>query len=571
MEKKNCFQKILFVGILIILLLSSCNGLVSSSLDFDEGDVEFVSFSYDWEQSVFKDTTQLICQQSLVYSSYGKEITLAPLAYVKLWIKQDTVSSTSEMSIKPTSYDTISSSSSSGVSPIRYKLLKSFELNDAQVIMAEIVYEDFNLSSQETGQTLPHLEITDFTLEDINVVPGKSADDNYAISVTFNVPWSVINRGDRGTEKVGISYVKSSVGNTDDQLLSTSYDTGTEWVDASSFRLFVNKIENWKVAGTVSSKTYSPTLAFSLNPSDKPSLMAENLDFKHQVSLNQTKAEQISSDEAWNIQKKTAVQTIRFDNGSEDFTHAFSYPVYEASALVDGQEINFDLTSIFDYNIKTSQFGDRSKKIISAASIAFGDRTFDASTATLLVLRSGQGTEDGSDNQNTDGEDNLPIETPDDPSALKYGRIIDFQVSAVLDVDAYQMGGTITKKAVVVRFEEGYYFGVCKYNEDFPTQFYYTQSGYSGFNSVAQPKAGKPFRIARAVVYKDAIKWFAEDNSLIMGIDALSCGIFGWSNIVGGIYSAFINSYNHTYSSDRYSLTLTAPSGRTLLIKSKAL
>ena len=40
---------------------------------------------------------------------------------------------------------------------------------------------------------------------------------------------------------------------------------------------------------------------------------------------------------------------------------------------------------------------------------------------------------------------------------------------------------------------------------------------------------------------------------------------------VGGIYSAFINSYNHTYSSDRYSLTLTAPSGRTLLIKSKAL
>lgn len=571
MEKKNCFQKILFVGILIILLLSSCNGLVSSSLDFDEGDVEFVSFSYDWEQSVFKDTTQLTCQQALVYTSYGKEITLAPLAYVKLWIKQDTVLSSSETSVKPSSYDTSSSSSSSGVSPIRHEVLKTFELNDKQVIMAKIVYEDFNLSSQETGQVLPHLEITDFTLDDMNIVQGKSSDNSYAVSVTFNVPWAVINRGDRGTEKVEISYVKSSVGNSDDQLLATSYDTGIEWIDASSFRLLVNKIENWKVAGIVNNKIYSQPLPFSLNPSDKPSLIAENLDFSHQVSLNQTKTEQISSDEAWNIQKRTAVQTILFDNGSDDFTHAFSYPVYEASALVDGQEISFDLTSIFDFNIKTSQFGDRSKKIISAASIAFGDRTFDASTTTLLVLRSGQGTDDGSDNQNVDDEGDLPIETPDDPSALKYGRIIDFQVSAVLDVDAYQMGGTITKKAVVVRFEEGYYFGVCKYNEDFPTQFYYTQSGYSGFNSVAQPKAGKPFRIARAVVYKDAIKWFAEDNSLIMGIDALSCGIFGWANIVGGVYSAFINSYSYTYSSDRYSLTLTAPSGRSLLINSKDL
>lgn len=564
MEKKNCFQKILFVGILISLLLSSCNDFLSSSLEFDDADVELVSFAYDWKQSTVGDTVQLSCKQTLVYSSYGKEITLFPSAYVKLWVKRDTILSTSEAAIKPTTDSIASVSSSLEGMPIRHKLCKAFELDDSQMVMAEIFYEDFNLSSQETGEILPHLEISDFALDDICINLCENSNNNYIVSVSFNVPWYVVHRGDRGTEKAEISYIKSSVDNADDQLFSINYDTGTEWVTPTSFKLFISKTETWKISGIKNSKIYSPVLPFVFNASDKPSLMVDSLDFMYQVSLNQSKTEQIDADKAWNIQKCTAIQTICFSNGAYDFTHAFSYPIYKASAFIDGREIFFDLEPIFDFNIKTSKFGDYYKKITSSASIAFGNRTFDTSCSTLLVLYSS----DISDNQNTDYENNAGLEIIDNPSSLKYGRIIDFYISAVLDADAYQIGGAITKKAIVVRFDKGYLFGICKYNEDFPSQFLYTQSDYAGFNSVAQPEAGKAFRIARAVVYKDAIKWFDEDNSLIIGIDNSSCGIFGWENIINGLYSAFIDSYDFAYSSDRYSLTLSAPSGRTLLIQS---
>ena len=326
MEKKNFFQTILFVGILIILLLTSCNGFVSSPLEFDEGDdVALVSFDYDWDKSVCGDTAQLSCLQTLVYSAGGKEMSVSPLAYVKLWVKQDTVLSASEVSGRTVSQNVTSSSSSSGILPTKYKLRKSFELNDKQVVIAEIVYEDFNLISQETGQAMPHLEITDFTLDDILVARNESAKNNYRVSVSFNVPWSVINRGDKGTEQVDISYVRSSVDESGDQLLFTDYETGAEWIDKSSFKLFVNKIETWSLSGIKNDKIYSQTLPFSLNHNDKPSLMVDKLDFIYQVSLTQLEAEKISSDENWNIQKRTAMQVVRFDCSAQDFFHAFSY------------------------------------------------------------------------------------------------------------------------------------------------------------------------------------------------------------------------------------------------------
>lgn len=575
MEKKNFFQTILFGGILIILLLTSCNGFVSSPLEFDEGDdVALVSFDYDWDKSVCGDTAQLSCLQTLVYSAGGKEMSVSPLAYVKLWVKQDTVLSASEVSGRTVSQNVTSSSSSSGILPTKYKLRKSFELNDKQVVIAEIVYEDFNLISQETGQAMPHLEITDFTLDDILVARNESAKNNYRVSVSFNVPWAVINRGDKGTEQVDISYVRSSVDESGDQLLFTDYETGAEWIDKSSFKLFVNKIETWSLSGIKNDKIYSQTLPFSLNHNDKPSLMVDKLDFIYQVSLTQLEAEKISSDENWNIQKRTAMQVVRFDCSAQDFFHAFSYPLYEVSANIDNRVIDFNLSALFDVELITSQFGDTSKKITSSATVTFLGKSFEAATSTLLIRNSDADTDDDADNLKPDDnqkDENEQIGANNNPLALKYGRIIDFQVSAILDVDAFQNGGTITKKAVVIRFEEGYYFGTCDLKDDFPTQFIYTQSGYSGFNSVAQPQAGKPFRIARAVVYKDGIKWFAEDNSLITGIDVLSCAIYGWDNIVGGLYSPFINTYGHSYSADSYSLTLTAPSGQLLTIQSSAL
>lgn len=52
----------------------------------------------------------------------------------------------------------------------------------------------------------------------------------------------------------------------------------------------------------------------------------------------------------------------------------------------------------------------------------------------------------------------------------------------------------------------------------------YVQSGYTGFNSAAQQRAGAAFRLARAVDAADGgIEWYAEDNSLIAGVDVLTC------------------------------------------------
>ena len=93
-------------------------------------------------------------------------------------------------------------------------------------------------------------------------------------------------------------------------------------------------------------------------------------------------------------------------------------------------------------------------------------------------------------------------------------------MTAVLDGDGLSHKGNITKKAVVIRFEEGYSFGVCAYEEAFPQEMTYVQSGYTGFNSAAQQRAGAAFRLARAVDAADGgIEWYAEDNSLIAGVD----------------------------------------------------
>ena len=139
----------------------------------------------------------------------------------------------------------------------------------------------------------------------------------------------------------------------------------------------------------------------------------------------------------------------------------------------------------------------------------------------------------------------------------------------MLDVDGLSHKGNITKKAVVIRFEEGYSFGVCAYEEPFPQEMTYVQSGYTGFNSAAQQRAGAAFRLARAVDAADGgIEWYAEDNSLIAGVDVLTCKILGWKNIVNKRYSSMVNGYKGSYSQDRYTLTLTAPDGTVRTYKS---
>ncbi len=567
MKKNKFFQKIPIWGILIIGFLSGCNSSVFTSLSLDDGNISLVSYTYNWEKSVVQDTTFLSCKQTIVYSASGSEITLTPSAWVKLWTRLDTVALSSD-NLKPSIQKISSTTSSNGNLPTQHRLKKSFELDDNQTIVAEILYEDFSTSSQETSLILPCIKITDLSFLETRVVPHEHLADSYTVTVAFDVPWKVLQQEDNASENIAVSYVKSASSVGDDNVTQTSYQTGVEWIDKSSFKLFVDKIEN----ETTRNRIYSQALSFSLKTSDKPSLMVNSLNFATHTSSSQSESEIICSD-VWNIQKKLILKTVLFDNGTQNFTHSFEYPLYEASVMVDNQKVSFNLEALFDVQTLNSQFGDSSKKITSSATLSFANKLFEADTSTLLILNSHNDSDEDADVNEGDNSGNQDSsgENTDNPNILKYGRIIDFRVTAVLNVDGLSSGTPITQKAVVIRFEEGYYFGICNFKENFPTQFTYTLSGYSGFNSAAQPKAGKPFRIARAVVADGGIKWMAEDNSLIMGIDFLSCGIYGWENIVKGAYSAFIDTYSSSYTADRYSLTLTAPDGNTLTIKSSPL
>ena len=549
--------------VLAVLMFAGCDGAEKAIFSMEDDDIMLISYDYEWKTAVAEDTVFMTCAQQLVYSSGGTRHTLTPQARLKLWPAKDTILFNKTDSPVPALENETGDSSVSGTLPQRHHIERLFSFKDGQTISAEIEYESYALASGSdfsgTGKTaLPYMKIDApvFLSSRAEEIPGS--DGCFRAEADFNAVWSVYGQEDTGTEKLTAAYVKKST-DAADELLRTEYGKGWEWNSASSFTLYVEKTETWSLSGTKRQKFQSPALSFAFEGKEDRTLEVANFDFKASAEMQTSRKDDISGN-GWALKKGTVTQTISFSNGSDAFSDVFSYPAYEAGYALDGQTFGFDLTAVFNETHSLIPNGENSAKNTTEATVSLLGKSFGASVVTLLVKKG------GSPDPNPDPD---PEPDPNPDPVPGHGKIFDFAVTAVLDVDGLSHKGNITKKAVVIRFEEGYSFGVCAYEEAFPQEMTYVQSGYTGFNSAAQQRAGAAFRLARAVDAADGgIEWYAEDNSLIAGVDVLTCKILGWKNIVNKRYSSTVNGYKGSYSQDRYTLTLTAPDGTVRTYKS---
>lgn len=536
--------------VLAVLMFAGCDGAEKAIFSMEDDDITLISYDYEWKTAVAEDTVFMTCAQQLVYSSSGTRHTLTPQARLKLWPAKDTILFNKTDSPVPALENETGDSSVSGTLPQRHHIERLFSFKDGQTISAEIEYESYALASGSdfsgTGKNaLPYMKIDAPVFLSSRAEEISGSDGCFRAETDFNAVWSVYGQEDTGTEKLTAAYVKKST-DTADELLRTEYGKGWEWNSASSFTLYVEKTETWSLSGTKRQKFQSPALSFAFEGKEDRALEVANFDFKASAEMQTSRKDDISGN-GWTLKKGTVTQTISFSNGSDAFSDVFSYPAYEAGYALDGQTFGFDLTAVFNETHSLISSGENSAKNTTEATVSLLGKSFGASVVTLLVKKGGS-------------PDPNPDPNPDPVPG--HGKIFDFAVTAVLDVDGLSHKGNITKKAVVIRFEEGYSFGVCAYEEAFPQEMTYVQSGYTGFNSAAQQRAGTAFRLARAVdASNGGIEWYAEDNSLIAGVDVLTCKILGWKNIVNKRYSSTVNGYKGSYSQDRYTLTLTAPDG----------
>lgn len=551
------------VLVLTVLMFAGCDSAEKAIFSMEDDDITLISYDYEWKTSMAEDTVFMTCTQQLVYSSGGTRHTLTPQARLKLWPAKDTILFHKTDSPVPALENETGDSSVSGTLPQRHHIERLFSFKDGQTISAEIEYESYAQASGSdfsgTGKAaLPYMKIDApvFLSSRAAEIPGS--DGCFRAEADFNAVWSVYGQEDTGTEKLTAAYVKKST-DAADELLRTEYGKGWEWNSASSFTLYVEKTETWSLSGTKRQKFQSPALSFAFEGKENRTLEVANFDFKASAETQTGRKDDISGN-GWTLKKGTVTQTISFSNGSDAFSDVFSYPAYEAGYALDGQTFGFDLTAVFYETHSLISSGENSAKNTTEATVSLLGKSFGASVVTLLAKKG------SSPDPNPDPD---PEPDPNPDPVPGHGKIFDFAVTAVLDVDGLSHKGNITKKAVVIRFEEGYSFGVCAYEEAFPQEMTYVQSGYTGFNSAAQQRAGAAFRLARAVdASNGGIEWYAEDNSLIAGVDVLTCKILGWKNIVNKRYSSTVNGYKGSYSQDCYTLTLTAPDGTVRTYKS---
>ena len=508
----------------------------------ENGDIRLVAYDYAWNQAQVADTVVLTCAQTAVYEAGGQEYTLTPQAVIKFWAEKQSVYFT-EGSPVPSLNDVRQTEKTSGEQPQTTTRRQEFLLDDGQTLVAESAYDSYTLTTANGTFALPAVVPDEISLAGIS---AAESGDGYAVAAEFAVPWTISGRDDAWVESATVVYRKMK-SDTPDELLDVRYQTGSEWDGNDALTLYVEKTETWSLSGVQTRRYDSPALRFALDGGGEKAMEVSDFAFEAQKKSETSAAEDIGGDN-WRIKRHYVTQTISFDNGAEQFADAFRYPVFEAAYTSDGQNLPFELEVVFSERHRTAITGDDEMTNTTEATASFAGKVFQAAAVTVWTLKGG------------DKPDPEPDPEPD-PTPGVHGKIIDFAVTAVLDADGLAHGGNLTKKAVVIRYEEGYEWGVCAYEEAFPATMTYTQSGYTGFNSAAQPGAGKPFRLARAVDTANTIEWYAENNELIAGIDALTCGLFGWKNIVGGRYSAQINGYQGKYGANRTTLTLTAPDG----------
>jgi hypothetical protein len=506
-------------------------------------------YNYKWDKRNEADTIIFQCNQRITYSLDEEDIVLSPLAVVKLYPIKDTVFFYDNEKPDTIYSDENTTSENSGNAPNVNIIRKDFYFTDGQNVRADIYYEKYNLTIGDVDYTLPYVVVNDISFVDVTVDEILNEENLYLANLDFTLDWSINENQQDNINDISIFYIKKMLLG-DDELLDVSYSDSYIWHNSKQFSIFVEKTETWKYSGEHKTTYTSPVLDFYISGKEDTSLNVDNLNFEYIENSNLSDVKEITSD-GWTIKHHTKYITITHSNGIQSFSNDFEFPIFEISLSIDGKSFNFDLKQKYTINTKVVTEDNKNTHTTNVNALLL-NRRFEAYVFTNLNVNE--------DNPSIVEPEPEPDPTPD-PEIYKYGKIVDYSVTAIYDADATFGDGKITKKCVMIRFERGYLWGVCEYQDDFPKEYTYSTSGYSGFNSVTRNEAFKPFELARAVDVNEGIAWYSENNKLIAGIDVLTCKILGWENAINGKYSAFINSYDAKYSNNRYTLTLTAPNG----------
>jgi len=495
------------------------------------------SLTYTWSSSQDGDTTILSCNQVLRYEdTNGNWKTINPVATVKIVPTLSSVEYAEGKDPTPIYLRSVTKNGYEGTNP-RYRVItQQLFFDDGQVLDAKLsmpIYSYFNSSGRE--QFYPYIQFQELMFSSVTM---REVNGVVYPTISLSLPWLTSNNDENGTQTINVSYAKTKSDNVD-KLINTTYSQGVDWTSQTTFNLYVERTETWMRAGKKTTRKPSPDLSFSFTATGNRSLDVTNFDFVGTLRSDASIKQDISRD-GWTLKKGTATQTVSFSNGAQYFDDVFSYPLYEASVTFDGRTFDFDLSVDFKENYQVSILSDKQAKNTTVATATFAQKSFDKTILTSFNK----------------------VSTPEPPKTSKYGKVLDVKVTAVFDqASITNNSGHITKKCVLVRYEQGYEWGICDYNVSFPSSFTYTKSTYTGFDSAAKKTANDSFQLARSQPSDSKILWYDENSKLISGIDALTCKIYGWENIVNGIYAATVNGYSVQYGSDSYTVTVKAPDG----------
>ena len=538
MKRKIYFGFCALVSAIALLLFSSCEdqNSIPTSNNGSLGTLSFV-----WDSSFNGDTIQLFCKQTLTYYDDTQKRTVYPVASVKLWPKYHVVEYEQGYNPTPSYLRSSTKNSYEGVYPRTFVKKQEMLFSDNQIYEVELRSEVYSYTINGREQFCPHIE---FDYLNVDSIPAIAA-ANFAYPVIyFGVPWTNSATGEKGSHPLKSGYTKKRVSEID-HVLSTNYSQGMEWAD-EKFSLYVEKTEVWQIAGTKTERNTSGWLDFNLSSSADKSIEVTNFDFVDKLAPSVSSKQTISNGD-WLIKKATASQTVHFTNNIEDFEDMFAYPVYEASLTWEGRTFEFDLSVNFAVDAQITQNSSDYARNVTKATAVVCQKSFEATVSTVLTKKT----------------DTQPI------IGSGHGKVLDVFVSAVFDPAYFDTYSTsMTKKCVVVRYEKGYDWGICEYEQDFPSNFTFTQSNYTGFNSAAKSNASSGFELARVQESDSSILWYSAGNRRISGIDALTCKIYGWKYYKNGAYASLIDAYTTQYSNDSYMVTIYAPSGQSVSFKS---
>ena len=535
------------VTAIIMALFASCESENNYSITGNTGDLGVLT--YEWTNAwTVNDTVYCSCDQTLVYtpSNSNSQKTIVQKAIIKVWCQKPLVEYAAGMNPKPRlTKMSPADKSYEGTNPRRRVIRQQCTLHDGEIVMIELSYDLYSYTNHNREQFFPHIELKEAQFNNADAVAENGY---YRANVTFDVSWSASDESGSGTQPISISYRKKRVEEVD-KVINTNYETGIEWLSANIFKLYLDKVETWQIKGNETTRTSSPELSFAVSKSIDKSIEAKDFNFGFTTKPSATRKQKVEAPSPWNIKKGEATQTLMFTNGTDYFEDSFTYPLYEATIDVDGQTFGFNLNVVFNAVNSVSHSNLTDGQNITNATIQFGGRTFDKSVITQITKK----------------EDEPPV------VETGKGKIVYYSVTAVFDqAEVDNPNGSITKKCVLVRYEKGYDWGICAYEDDFPKTFNYTETDYGAFNSAAKKTKESAFQLARVTETTSAILWYDDNNDELSGISGLECLILGWKNQYNGKNSYKIENYGESLSSDKYTLTLTAPNGATHVFDAKA-